>query len=81
MKIEILIEDAGDAGDAGEIEVVELFVSAGDTVAENQPLAEVATDKANMEIAASQAGVISEILVTSGQIIDGDQVLMILETE
>jgi pyruvate dehydrogenase E2 component (dihydrolipoamide acetyltransferase) len=78
MKIEILIEDAGDAG---EIEVVELFVSAGDTVAENQPLAEVATDKANMEIAASQAGVISEILVTSGQIIDGDQVLMILETE
>jgi pyruvate dehydrogenase E2 component (dihydrolipoamide acetyltransferase) len=78
MKIEILIEDASDAG---EIEVVELFVSAGDTVAENQPLAEVATDKANMEIAASQAGVISEILVTSGQIIDGDQVLMILETE
>ena len=78
MKIEILIKDAGDAG---EIEVVELFVSAGDTVAEHQPLAEVATDKANMEIAASQAGVISEILVTSGQIIDGDQVLMILETE
>ena len=78
MKIEILIEDASDAG---EIEVVELFVSAGDTVAENQPLAEVATDKANMEIAASQAGVISEVLVTSGQIIDGDQVLMILETE
>lgn len=65
-RIEIRLEDPGSAD---EIEVIALFVRPGDSVTEGQPLIEVATDKANVELTAPQAGVVAEVLVAEGDIV------------
>jgi pyruvate/2-oxoglutarate dehydrogenase complex dihydrolipoamide acyltransferase (E2) component len=77
MRIEIRIEDAGGFD---EIEVVELFVKPGADVKEGEAILELATDKANQEIEAPQAGKIAEILVEAGELIAPDRVLAVLET-
>ncbi len=76
-RIEIKIEDAGGAD---EIEVVELFVKPGAEVAEGEAILELATDKANQDIEAPQAGTVVEILVEQHEVITPDRVLAILET-
>lgn len=78
MKIEIRIEDAGGAD---EIEVVEVFVQAGAVVKKGDPILELATDKANQEIEAPEAGTVVEILVTENEIISPDRVLAVLEAD
>ena len=78
MRLEIKIEDPGDAD---EIEVANIFVNVDDRVNANQRILELATDKANMEIDAPEAGTVTEILVTIGQVIDPAQVLAVMETE
>ncbi len=77
MRIEIKIDDPGDAD---EIEVANIYVAVGDHVDVDERVLEVATDKANMEIVAPAAGVVTEILVSLGQIVDADQVLAVVET-
>jgi len=52
-----------------EGEVARWLVAVGDTVAEDQPLVEVMTDKVDAEIPAPAAGVIVEILVEVGSIV------------
>ncbi|MDX1385148.1 MAG: biotin/lipoyl-containing protein, partial [Thermoanaerobaculia bacterium] len=42
------------------------LVKEGDTVAEDQPLVEVTTDKVDAEIPAPAAGVVGKILVAEG---------------
>lgn len=78
MRIEIKIDDPGDAN---EIEVANIYVAVGDHVDVDERVLEVATDKANMEIVAPAAGVVTEILVSLGQIVGADQVLAVVETE
>jgi pyruvate/2-oxoglutarate dehydrogenase complex dihydrolipoamide acyltransferase (E2) component len=78
MRIEIKIDDPGDAE---EIEVANIYVKVGDHVAANERVLELATDKANMEIVTPEAGTITEMLVTLGQVIDSDQVLAVVEAE
>lgn len=78
MRIEVKIDDPGDTE---EVEVAQFFVSVGDHVGANERILEVATDKANMEVAAPEAGTVTEILVSVGQIIDPAQVLAIVETD
>jgi pyruvate/2-oxoglutarate dehydrogenase complex dihydrolipoamide acyltransferase (E2) component len=76
-RIEILIEEPGNTE---EIEVVGIEVKVGDTVAAGDPLLEVATDKANMEIESPAAGTVAEILVEEGAIVPVTQLLMVLTT-
>lgn len=78
MRIEIKI---GDSGDAEEIEVANIYVAVGDRVIANQRVLEVATDKANMEIVTPAAGVVIEIPVTLGQVVDTETVLAVVEAE
>lgn len=78
MRIEIKI---GDSGDAEEIEVANIYVAVGDRVIANQRVLEVATDKANMEIVTPAAGVVIEIPVTLGQVVDTETVLAVIEAE
>jgi pyruvate/2-oxoglutarate dehydrogenase complex dihydrolipoamide acyltransferase (E2) component len=78
MRIEIRIPDPGDAQ---EIEVAQIFVTPGTKVSQNDRVLEVATDKANVEIVAPQGGIVTEVLVAFGDVIDADQILMILETD
>jgi pyruvate/2-oxoglutarate dehydrogenase complex dihydrolipoamide acyltransferase (E2) component len=76
-RIEIRIEDPGDTV---EVEVVELSVAQGATVAKGDVLLEVATDKANMDIVAPEDGVVAELNVAEGDIIPVDQILAVIET-
>lgn len=55
-----------DIGDFKDVEVIEVLVSPGDSVAAEQSLITVESDKASMEIPASQAGVVKEVLVKVG---------------
>ncbi len=55
-----------DIGDFKEVEVIEILVKAGDTVAAEQSLITVESDKASMEIPASAGGVISALTVKIG---------------
>jgi pyruvate/2-oxoglutarate dehydrogenase complex dihydrolipoamide acyltransferase (E2) component len=77
MRVEVKIEDP-----AGfeEVEVVEIAVAVGDTVAEGDVLLEIATDKANMDIVAPSGGTVEEILVAQDDIIPVDQILVVLSS-
>jgi pyruvate/2-oxoglutarate dehydrogenase complex dihydrolipoamide acyltransferase (E2) component len=65
-----------EAEDGAEVEVLELYVEAGETVAEGDALLQVATDKANVDVPAPAAGVITEILVADGDTVPATAVLM-----
>ncbi|WP_085918624.1 2-oxo acid dehydrogenase subunit E2 [Halomonas sp. CSM-2] len=51
-----------------ECEVVEWRVAEGDRIEEDQPIVEVMTDKALVEITAHEAGVVTKLYVDQGQI-------------
>ena len=61
--IELKVPDIGDFKD---VEVIEVLVKPGDTVAADQSLITIESDKASMEIPASTAGVIKELKVKVG---------------
>lgn len=65
----------GENIDAGT--VVGILVEVGDKVEENQPVLEIETDKANLEVPSGFSGVVTEILVENGATADvGAPVLM-----
>jgi pyruvate dehydrogenase E2 component (dihydrolipoamide acetyltransferase) len=70
-----------DIGDFKEVEVIELLVKPGDTVAVDQSLITVESDKASMEIPSSQAGVVKELKVKLGDKVAEGSLLLMLETE
>lgn len=55
-----------DIGDFDDVEIIEILVAVGDSIAEEQSLITVESDKASMEIPAEQAGTVTEILVKIG---------------
>ncbi|MBL6704407.1 MAG: dihydrolipoyllysine-residue acetyltransferase [Pseudomonadales bacterium] len=67
-----------DIGGAEGAEVVELFVSVGDSVDVEQSLIVLESDKASMEIPASHAGVVVELKMAVGdQLAEGDAILVV----
>jgi pyruvate dehydrogenase E2 component (dihydrolipoamide acetyltransferase) len=62
-----------------EAEIVRVLVNEGDTVAEYQPLMEVETDKAAVEIPSPKAGVISRLYVEQGQTVQVGDVLVVID--
>ena len=55
-----------DLGTDDEVDVIEIHVSAGDTLEADQPLLTLESDKAAMEVPSPQAGEVLEILVKVG---------------
>ena len=74
--IDILVPDIGDFKD---VAVIELLVKPGDTVAAEQSLVTVESDKASMEIPCSHAGVVRELKVKLGDTVNQGSVLLSLE--
>jgi dihydrolipoamide dehydrogenase len=74
--IEVKVPDIGDFKDVG---VIELLISPGDTVAAEQSLITVESDKASMEIPSSQAGVVKELKVKVGDRVSEGSVILMLE--
>lgn len=61
------------------VEVNALKVSVGDTVAKGQPLMEVQADKAALEVPSPSAGVISQILVKTGDSVKIGQLIFSID--
>ncbi|MBL9088995.1 MAG: hypothetical protein JNM10_17785, partial [Planctomycetia bacterium] len=64
MAFEFKLPDIGEGLTEGEI--TKWLVTEGQTVTADQPMVEVLTDKATVEITAPRAGVIEKILVPGG---------------
>jgi len=67
-----------DIGDFKDVAVIELLVKPGDTVAVEQSLITVESDKASMEIPSSHAGVVQSLSVKLGDVVNiGSPVLVL----
>jgi dihydrolipoamide dehydrogenase len=71
-----------DIGDFSEVAVIELLVKVGDTIAPEQSLITVESDKASMEIPASHGGKVTAIKVAVGdKVAEGSVVLTVEAAE
>ncbi len=68
-----------DIGDFKEVEVIEVMVAVGDTIKPEQSLITVESDKASMEIPASQGGVVKEVKVKVGDKVAKGSVVVVVE--
>ncbi|UUX94022.1 dihydrolipoyl dehydrogenase [Aquabacterium sp. J223] len=75
-QVEVKVPDIGDFKD---VAVIELLVAVGDTVAVDQSLVTVESDKASMEIPSSHAGVVKALRVKVGDTVNEGSVLLELE--
>lgn len=66
MSIDFILPDIGEG--IVECELVEWLVAEGDTIAEDQPVADVMTDKALVQIPAMHSGVVDKLYYAKGDI-------------
>ena len=74
MSMEITLPELGEGIEGGD--VLNILVSVGDTVAEEDGLLEVETDKATVEVPSPSAGTVEEILVSAGDTVAVGQVIV-----
>ena len=68
-----------DIGDFSEVPVVSILVSVGDQVDAEDPLIELESDKATMEVPSPAAGTVKEIKVAEGDNVSEGSVILVLE--
>ncbi|MDO8449680.1 MAG: dihydrolipoyllysine-residue acetyltransferase [Rhodoferax sp.] len=68
-----------DIGDFKDVSVIEILVKPGDSIMAEQSLITVESDKASMEIPSSAAGVLKELKVKLGDIVNIGDLLAIVE--
>jgi pyruvate dehydrogenase E2 component (dihydrolipoamide acetyltransferase) len=76
--IEVRVPDIGDYKD---VEVIEVAVQPGDTVAVDATLVTLETEKATMDVPSSAAGVVRELKVSRGSRVSQGDVIALLEGE
>jgi len=64
-----------DIGDSVDVEVIEILVSVGDSVSVDDSLLTLESDKASMEIPATQAGVVESLSVSIGDTVNVGDVI------
>ena len=69
-----------DIGDFSEVPVVSILVAVGDTVAEEDALIELESDKATMEVPSPAAGVVKEIKVAEGDNVSEGSLILVLDS-
>ena len=74
--IEVTVPDIGDFSD---VPVIELFVKPGDTIAVDDAIATLESDKATMDVPSSHAGVVKEVLVAIGDKVSQGSIMIKLE--
>jgi pyruvate dehydrogenase E2 component (dihydrolipoamide acetyltransferase) len=77
MPIELKLPDVGEG--IAEGEVVRWLVAEGAAVKEDDPLVEILTDKANVEIPSPVTGTVVKILAASGRIVKVGELLALIE--
>ena len=70
-----------DIGDFKNVPVIDVLVKPGDTVALEEPLVTIESDKATIDIPAPVAGVVKELRVKSGDKVSQGSLLLMLETQ
>jgi dihydrolipoamide dehydrogenase len=70
-----------DIGDFTDVPVIEIHVSAGDTVAPEDPLVTLESDKATMDVPAPIGGVVTQLSVKVGDRVSEGSVLLALEVD
>jgi dihydrolipoamide dehydrogenase len=70
-----------DIGDFKEIEVIEVLVKPGDTVAKEQSLITLESDKATMEIPSPAAGKVTQLKLKVGDKVSKGSLILLLEGE
>ena len=78
MTIEVKVPDIGDFTD---VPVIGILVSVGDVISQEDPLIELESDKATMEVPAPAAVKVKEIKVSEGDKVSEGSLVMILEGE
>jgi pyruvate dehydrogenase E2 component (dihydrolipoamide acetyltransferase) len=78
MTTEVKVPDIGDFGD---VPVISILVEVGDTIALEDPLIELESDKATMEVPSSAAGKVKEIKVKEGDKVSEGAVILLIEEE
>ncbi len=78
MTIEVNVPDIGDFSD---VPVVTVLVSVGDVIAVEDPIVELESDKATLEVPSSVAGKVVEIKVAEGDNVSEGSLLMLVEGE
>jgi len=76
MALEVKVPDIGDFK---EVEVIEVLVKPGDTVAKEQSLITLESDKATMEIPSPGAGVVKELRLKVGDKVSEGTPILVLE--
>jgi pyruvate dehydrogenase E2 component (dihydrolipoamide acetyltransferase) len=76
-ELEFKLPELGENIGAGD--VVKVLVAAGDTIEENQPVLELETDKATVEVPSSVSGVIKEVHIGEGETVSVGQLVLTLE--
>lgn len=62
----------------GEAEVVVWLKAVGETVTAGEPVLEVQSDKANIEVVASASGILARVLADEGQILKSGDALAVV---
>ena len=75
-EIQVVVPDMGDFHD---VAVIEILVAVGDSVAAEQSLITVESDKASLEIPSSHSGVVKSLAVKLGDKINLGSVILTLE--
>lgn len=68
-----------DIGDFNDVDVIEVLVSAGDQIQEEDSLITLESEKATMEIPSPHAGTVQEIKIAVGDKINQGQLLLLME--
>ncbi len=69
-----------DLGDFSDVEVIEVLVKAGDTVAVDAPLITLETDKATMDVPSTAAGRVAKVTVKKGDRVSMGSAIATVET-
>jgi pyruvate dehydrogenase E2 component (dihydrolipoyllysine-residue acetyltransferase) len=77
MPTDFTLPELGENVTAGD--VVRVLVSPGDTVAKDQPILELETDKATIEVPSTVAGTVKEVRVKQGERIKVGQVVLTVD--
>ena len=76
--LEFKLPDIGEGVTEGEL--VQWLVKPGDSVNQDQPLAEIMTDKATVEIPSPQKGTVKELKSKPGDVIKVGATMLVMET-
>ncbi|MES2635999.1 MAG: dihydrolipoyl dehydrogenase [Pseudomonadota bacterium] len=76
--VDVLVPDIGNFD---SVDVIEVLIKVGDTVAFDDSLITVESDKASMDIPSSHAGVVKEIKIKVGDKVAKGSAILVVETE